>query len=107
MIPDGKPGSDRRSQNRAQEDGRLIQTVSKSPFLRDQIFVNGFARGGDATSFGEAQPGAAGDEAAQATGESGGNAGERPQAEGQTNAAVQANAVDEQAGKRGGSGVGQ
>src|SRR5579885_2297151 len=101
------PRGQRRRQHHAQADASLVESVAEGALARTQVLMDSLPGGGYAGCFGQTQHSAAGGESGEPAGEAGNDAGRGPHGHGQADGAVQADGVNEQAGERGGSGVGE
>ena len=72
-----------------------------------EVERDGFAAGGNVAGFGETEPGAARQQRRESGGETGGDAGHGPEADGGADADAEPRAIDEQPGERSREGVDQ
>src|ERR1035437_2746529 len=101
------PGGQQRRDHRAQADAGLIDRVAERSLAGAQVLVDRLSGRGNAGRFGHPEDRAATHESTQSASQAGGDAGARPDPDGETDRAVQPDPVDQQSGQRRAGRVGQ
>ena len=104
-VVHGDPYGQRGSNDLAQADAGLIDSVSEGALAGPKVFVDGLSSRGDAGGFGRAKHGAPTYEASESGGQAGGDPGAGPEADRERDHPIQAEAIDQDAGERRGGGV--
>ncbi len=105
-MPQGEPGGERRRDDRSNVEPDLAKRVAERPLTSEQVLMEGLADCRHAARLGRTEHRSAPQKPRQAPDESRRDTGERPQPDPGADAAVESEAVNQQAGERRGDRVG-